>query len=158
MLHVNPAGLFSSRFTVARDGTDMASLSFRAFRDAGSVAMADQRFTVRRQGSRQWRLERADGAVVAAAEKPSAWRSQIIVRTPDHRRILHLRRPSTWRRTIEVLEAERKVGEIRQPSSWRRRVQADLPDDLPEPIGLFGVWLVLMLFRREDHAASGGST
>lgn len=162
MLEVIPDGWLSSRYTVARDGVGIAALGFRAVREAGLITAGDDQFEVRRQrpSSGDWHLERAGGVVVATAQRPSAWRSQIVVRASDQPNVVHLRRPSTWRRTIEVVESERKVGEIRQTSMWRQRIEADLPDDLPQAMQLFSLWLVLLLFRREDSsaAASGGAS
>lgn len=158
MLEANPDGWWSSQYTVVRDGVATGALHFRALREAGLITVGDQRFEVRREraGSGNWLLEGSGGVVVASAQKPSAWRSQIIVRASGQPIVVHLRRPSTWRRSFEVLQSDRRVGEIRRASIWRRRTEADLPDGLPEAVQVFCVWLVLLLFRREDSAAASG--
>lgn len=160
MLDVRPHGWFSSGFTVSRDGDDIATLRFRFVGEAGRITLHGEDLEVRRDGmvSGAWRLRRADGATLASAEKPRAWRYQVVVRAPDRPEAVHVRRRSRWRRRLDVIVADRTVGSIGQASMWGRRLVADLPADLPEPVQLLSIWMVLLLFRRDDSRAASSNT
>ena len=160
MFDVAPDGWSWSRYSVRRDGQVVARLTFRAMREAGDIVVDGERHEVRREraGGGRWLLrpviEGAPGRAVAVAEKPSAWRHRFVVRAPGRSTALHVQRPSALRRTYEVREADRVIGRLRQVSMWRRRISVDLPDDLPPQVQVFVVWLVLLLFRRDDSAAA----
>ena len=156
MLEITPDGWFSSGYTVACDGAEIATLRFRVLREAGTLSLRGERLTVRRQGaaSGEWRLQGADGRTLASAEKPSAWRNRIVVRAPDRPAPVRLQRRSAWGRAVDVVDGDRAVGSIRPVSMWSRRLVADLSGDLPEPLQLLAVWMVLLLVRRDASAAA----
>jgi hypothetical protein len=150
-------------FRITRDGSPFGHMEFRALAESGAIVMGDHRLTIRREGpmSGAWLLEEdAPGVgpqVVASAEKPSAWRNGIILRVAG-RPELRLDRASAWKATFELTEADRRLGAIRRTGVWRQRVQAEIPDDVPPPLQLFVLWMAVLLYRRDDSAATGAAS
>jgi hypothetical protein len=161
MLEATSEGPLRSRFRVTRDGAPVGHVEFRAVREAGAIDIGDERLTIRRDGAMGlWQLEQhTDGVgtqTIATAEKPSAWRSRVVLHLPG-RPAWQVRRPSAWRTAYELTEADRAVGTIRRSGVWRQRVQAEIPDDVPVSQQLFTLWMVLLLFRRDDSAAASAA-
>ena len=49
------------------------------------------------------------------------------------------------------------VGTIRRETWTSRKARVELPDELPLPVRVFVLWLVLLMWKREsDAAASSG--
>jgi hypothetical protein len=154
MLEATPDGADSSTYQVTSDGNAVATLEFRGrVGESGAIAGGHGYLTIRRENtaSGAWLLEQQDdGAgpqVVATAEKPSAMRSNFVLRTPG-RPEMQLKRPSAWKPVFNVTEADRKVGTIRRARGFRLRVQADIHDHVPATLQLFALWTAVLIERR----------
>lgn len=154
MLRIEPKGWLSWRFRVldAR-GRTLTEIHQAWVRERVTFAIDGTPYTVRRTSA--WRstfqLEQPEG-VLAEATKPSMLRRAFDVVTPrDHFR---LEAPSLFGRTFEVYRDEAPVGSIRPAALLSRSAEADLPDDLPQPIRVFLVFLVLLLWKRATNTAA----
>jgi hypothetical protein len=153
MLQLEPTRWFSWAFTVDDDGQPLGTLDISAWRERGDVTVAGQRFSVLRKGfaSSDFRLE-SNGTIVATATKPSVLRREFAVTFSG--RTLRLRPRAAWSRTLMLQEGEREVGGVTPRSLWSRRATATLPDTLPLPVRLFVLWLAVLVWKRDDDAAS----
>ena len=53
-------------------------------------------------------------------------------------------------RDFRLIADGHEVGSIRPEGRFSRRVRASLPDGLPLPLGVFFIWLVLRIWRKDD--------
>jgi hypothetical protein len=153
MLQLEPTRWFSWAFTVADDGQPVGTLDISAWRERGEVTVAGQTLRIVRQGfvSSDFRLE-GGGTVVATATKPSVFRREFALTFSG--RTLRLQPRSAWGRALVLREGERDVGEVKPRALWSRRATATLPDTLPAPVRLFVLWLAMLVWKRDDDAAS----
>ena len=157
MLELEPTRWFSWAFTVADGGRPFGTLDISAWRERGDVTVAGQTFRIVRTGfmSGDFLLESGGGTVVATATKPSLFRREFEVTFSG--RTLCLRPRSAWGRSLALLEGGREVGDVRPRSMWSRRGTATLPDTLPLPVRLFVLWLAVLVWKRDDEAASAAT-
>ncbi|MBM3470135.1 MAG: hypothetical protein FJX73_05000 [Armatimonadetes bacterium] len=94
------------------------------------------------------------GAVLARAEKPSAFRRSFVIEHEGRRYTLRSR--SAFLRAFVLLDGSAEVGSITPEGMLTRRADVTLPLDLPLPVRVFIIWLVLILWRRDDD--SSGTT
>jgi hypothetical protein len=155
MLQIEPLRWFSWDFSVGRDGREVAALDISWWRERGALVIDGVSYAVVREGlvSSDFRMTGPDGRVVATASKPSLFRRRFDVVAGSHTVTLQAR--SAWGRTMDVLLDGRPAGTVTPAGMWTRRASADLPDTLPRPVQVFILWLVLLLWKRdEDHAAA----
>jgi hypothetical protein len=153
MLEAEPTRWWASTYAVREDGVPLTELSFRALREGGRFVLGGVPYTLRRERmAGDFLLEGLDGAEVARARKPSAFRRRFELRHQGG--ALRIEPTSGWGRRYRVVDGGRQVGEVRRRSAFRRQVDTDLPDDLPRPVQVFVLWLVLLMFRRDEAAAS----
>ena len=149
-----PKHWFSWDFAV-QDSTrgPVAELKLSSWRERGAVIAAGIEHKVFRQGFLgPFVLERA-GAVVASAEKPSAFRKTLRIEHSGHHYTLEPR--SYWGREVVLSEGDREIGSI-APNNWfGRGARVSLPEDLSVALRLFVVWLTLLLWKRDADAAAG---
>jgi hypothetical protein len=157
MLRIEPMRWFSSDFTVDRDGPRVAELDISWWRERGELAIDGVTYAIARPGlvSGDFHLTTPHGRLVATASKPSVFRRLFDVAHGG--RIWTLRARSTWRRTMDVFVDGREAGNVTPFRAWSRRASATLPDALPLPVQIFVVWLAVLLWKRDDDAASAAS-
>ncbi len=123
------------------------------FREAAQLTAEESVYRAARQGrlGSPFVLER-EGVTMASTDKMRTWGRVIPVRWEAKR--YELARESAWRRGYVLRDGGSAVGTIR-PAGWAtRRAVADLPDDLPLPVRMFIMWIVLAMWRRAAQAAS----
>ena len=154
LLRIEPKGWLSWSFRVldAR-GHALTEIQQAWVRERGTFSIDGTRYTVRRTSAWKgtFQLEQPEG-VLAEATKPSLFRRAFDVVTP--RGHLRVEATSVFGRTFEVYRDEAPVGSIRPAAFLSRSAEADLPDDLPEPIRVFLIFLVLLLWKRAANAAA----
>lgn len=158
MLSVTPKHWFSWDFVIQdAGGQDVGDLKVDAVRERGTVTAGGTSRTVYRQGAFKgpWVLEEA-GAVIAKAEKPSAFKKTLTIEYRD--RTFTLKPRSSWGREMVLYEGDREVGSVAPERMIVRRSKVELPEELPLQVKLFVVWLTMMLWKRSSDAAatSGG--
>jgi replicative DNA helicase len=60
---------------------------------------------------------------------------------------------SMFSRGFELLKDDAVVGKLTPGSFLGRRMEVDLPETLPLPVRAFGVWLAILLWKRDSDAA-----
>jgi hypothetical protein len=156
MLQLEPTRWFSWAFTVQDEGRPLGTLDISVWRERGDLTVAGQTFAIVREGfiSSDFRLE-SRGTVVATAAKPSVFRREFAITFSG--RTLRLKPRSAWGRALVLLEGEREVGDVRPRAMWSRRATATLPDTLPVPVRMFVLWLAMLIWKRDDEAATAAT-
>jgi hypothetical protein len=157
MLQIEPMRWFSWDFTVERDGRPIAELDISWWRERGELIVDGVRYDVVRKNvfCSDFTMTAPDGTVVASAYKPSIMSRHFAIEHGGHATTVAAR--SMWGRTMEVLLDGRAPGVIAPRGAWTRRATADLPDAMPLPVQVFAIWLSVLLWKREQDAASAAS-
>jgi hypothetical protein len=95
--------------------------------------------------------------VIAVAERPSAWKDRFVFEHGGNR--YELKKESAWRSGfILSRDGVGLVGFVRWRGFFNREWTVDVPEELPLEVRVFVVWLVIILWKREDSAAGAAST
>jgi hypothetical protein len=154
MLTAVPKSWFSWNFILqapARRAVGEVRLS--SWRERGAVVVDGVTYRIRRDGwTGPFTMETADGAIVASATKPSAFRREFEVVHDGQR--YGLSAVSSFRREFAVFRGDSPIGSI-APASWfGRRANVQCAEDLPVHLRAFLVWLTLLLWKRDADASS----
>ena len=153
MLEAIPKSIFSSKFRLHQQNELLGELDTSIWREKARIELAEGTYELYRLGhfSGDYVLEH-NGKLVARASKPSAFRSKFEVELPNRR--LDLRKLSTWSPRFGLFDGERQVGSISRRGMFTTRSNIDLPGDWPLPIRIFLFWLVYLMWKRQQAAAS----
>ncbi|MFQ5889571.1 MAG: hypothetical protein ACE5JR_05910 [Gemmatimonadota bacterium] len=154
VLKAVPGGWFSWDFRIFEGEREIALLDRAWVRERGHFRLAGGVFDLYRDGLLGPFVLETEGRVLARAEKLSALRR--IFRVTAGERRYTLKAASPFRREFVLLQGERRVGSMRPESVLRRVAVAEFPEELPLPIRIFLVFLVLLLWKREASAAPAG--
>lgn len=153
MLDAEPTSWWGSTYKVSEDGVPLTELSLTNLREGGRFTLGGVPYTLRREGAGgDFVLADPSGVAIARARKPSAFRRRFELDHPDGS--LRIESTSGWGRSYRVLGPEGQVGEVHRRSFWRRQARATLPADLQPPVQVFVLWLVILMFRRDEAAAT----
>jgi hypothetical protein len=95
------------------------------------------------------------GHSLARARKQSVFVSAFQLEYPGKSHTL--RKESHFRRTFVLMEGDRQIGIIKPEGIFTRKADVSLPDEIPLPVQIFVLWLVLVLWKRNSdsgHAAT----
>ena len=152
MLEAVPRSLFSNDYIIrSNNGASLIELRRNWFREKGQVTIEGVVYKVYREGIAGAFILEANGEVLARASKSSVWTRSFDIDYQGIRYILKSKSVS-WREFVLRIGLE-VVGSIRPKSAWSRKAVVDLPN-LPLPIAMFMTWLVLILWQRDEAAAS----
>ena len=154
MIVAKPTRWFSRAYRLADDEREVGVLRPALLTERAAVELEGEAYTIRRDGLLGPFLMERDGETVAAAEKPSAFRSRFRVAVGG--RISELDRRGAFGRSFDLLENDEVVGVITRPSIFSRRIEVVLPEEWPLPERVFLLWLALMVWKREEQGAAGG--
>ncbi|MFL6122899.1 hypothetical protein [Actinophytocola sp.] len=149
MLRARRRGFFRREYEVYADDTPVTVLT-GARREGCEFTLSGAGFRVDRDGRRHFLLTGPDGRI-ATADRQSG--REWTVRTAGGE--LTLAKPSIWRSDWEVRGAA--SGAIRQEGWFSRTYSADVPPDVPLPVAVFVLYVVLVIFERQASAAAGGA-
>ena len=155
LLRAHPTRFFSWDYQVW-DEADLSSrleLELGAFREGGRVLVDGEEFIVRKEGvlGSHFILEAGTG-VLAEAVKQGAFSGTFKVRVAD--RVFTLRAAGLFSRRYILLHGRQELGSISPSGFFGRTAVVDLPADIPIPIRLFLLCLVLLLWKRAAAAAA----
>jgi hypothetical protein len=161
MLRAVPDGWFSYDFTVFdRSGTPVARAELSNWRESAKLEVEGTRYKAHRKKgwvSRELVLEKEDGLVVAAAKKPSAWKDHFVFEHGGNR--YELKKESVWRSAFVLLrDGASLVGSVRRKGFFKGEWTVDVPEELPLEVRVFVVWLVVLLWKREDSSAAAAAS
>ena len=151
MLKAVPKSWFSWGFTVLDGAQPIANIDISCWSEKGTLLVLGLPYKVYREGmmSGTFLLE-SDGTILARAVKPSAFSRSFIVEHAGRKLALR----STFFGRYRLLEGDREIGSISPETICFRRANVNLPEDLPLPVRLFILWLVILLWKRDSDAAA----
>jgi hypothetical protein len=136
-------------YEMSADGAPVAVLAGTR-REGCEFTLSGTAFRVERDGRKRFLLHGPDGCVAVADRMTGReWRVQA---TSGN---LTLAKPSIWRQGWEVRGTT--TGAIRRERGFKPAYLADVPADVPLPVGVFAFYVVLVLLERQAAAAAAGS-
>ena len=155
VLTAKPHGALRHGFDLVDSaGATVAAFASSVWRENGQVRIGDRFWELRNQGSRRFTLEGQAGTL-AVAERASYWSGAWRVSAGD--RTYELVKPSWRSRRYDVRAGGVTVGELRPMGVFGSKAEVDLPDDMPPPVQVFVVAVVMTLWRREQNSAAPGT-
>ena len=153
MLQATPRGWFSWNFLVSEGENDVADIRLAMLREAGELVVQDRTYRVNREGimSGAFVLHEGDQEI-ARAEKPSAFRRWFQVRHDGKDYMLGAE--SAFRRKFVLKYGDEPVGSVYPANAFTRKCIVDLPADIPLPVRVFMVWLVIILWKRDSDSGA----
>jgi hypothetical protein len=150
-----PRSLLSRHFDLLRDGEVVVSLEMAMFREACNFTIAGHAFSIRHTSIWKDKFQLLIGDKSVCEVTRGFWSRRFQLAAADQSWVLQ--RPSWYSREYQLLSGESEVGVIR-PVGWltRRRV-ANFVDDVPPPVQVLAIFLVLIVSQRQQrHSSHGG--
>ena len=151
-----PQGLLSRHFQLKRDGEVVSTLRMALFREQCHFELAGHSFVIRRpslwKDAFQLIAGSEDGQSVCDVKR-NFWSRQFVLASAEQRWVL--RPAGFFTRTQVLLVGTREVGSIR-PAGWlARRRLAKFSEEMPPPIQVLAIFLVLIVSRRQNQSSGG---
>jgi len=153
VLRAKPRNLLSWCFDVYDGREHLTTIDTAWFGERGDFLMDGRAYQVRKLGvfSGHFVL-RADGQTIAEAQKDSAFRRSFTVSWGGETMTLSAAHALTRRFVLERDAVN--AGEVVPDSIISRKLTATFPDDLTRPVRLFLLFLVIVLWRRQQANSS----
>ena len=157
LLELVPKNWYSWNFDILQNGGAVAQIQkMSSWKDRGEVEIEGVSYELSRERLMSGEfLLRRNGSMIAHASKPSVLRNLFDVEYGGRR--YTLKKASWLGRAFVLMEEEREVGSVRPVSIFGRRAEVALPDEIPLAVGVFLVWLVLILWRREQKNSAAAA-
>jgi hypothetical protein len=154
MLNAIPRSWLSWDFRILDGGREVAVMDMSFWREKGGLSIDGVLYRAHREGRNRgaFILEAPGGQVLAKAEKPNALRRRFVVECGGRR--LWLEAWTPFGRAFVLRDDQRYIGIVKPDNFVTRRTTANLPEDLPLPVRVFFLWLVFILWRRDDRSAN----
>ncbi len=154
MLTVIPKSWFSWDFSVIERSRAVAEIDVSWWREKGVLTVDGIDYMVYREGlmSGAFILE-LEGAVLAHAKKPNAFRRAFIIEYAGKQ--YTLRAKSAFQSTFLLLDGDREIGTLSPKGVFTRRATVDFPEEIPLPAKVFIIWLAVILWKRESDSSAG---
>lgn len=151
-MRVQPHGSFKNGFDLL-DGSDSVVGSFAGsvWREGGRIQADGREWEFRKDGGRRFELPG-----LAVAERTSMWSGKWTLTTGG--RTYELAKGGWLSSRYEVRLDGRAVGGVSPRGFSQRKADVDLPAELPPPVQVFTVAVVLTQLRRDSAAATASAT
>ncbi|WP_459722829.1 hypothetical protein [Actinophytocola sp. KF-1] len=150
MLRARRRGFFRREYEIT--SADVAVTTLGGTRKEGCVFTLDGvEYRVERDGRRRFVLHGPDRRV-ATADRATGREWTVSANTGN----LKLIRPSLWRSAWEIHQRGSARGTIRHEGVFGRTFVAEMPADVPHPVGVFAFYIVLVQFEHAANAAAAG--
>ena len=152
-----PQGFFSRHFDLKRGGQLVASLRMSFWTEGCEFSIAGHAFAIRRVSLWKDGFQLFAGDQSVCEAKRGFWSRRFELAAVDEK--WHLQPAGWFTRTYQLLASEREVGTIR-PTGWLTRARvADFADEVPPPVQVFAIFLVLVVNQRQQrHSAAGAGS
>jgi len=145
-----PHNWFSSDYRVLRAGTQITEFTFLSMPERSIFTLAGTTYLARKE---KWSSPNfflyLDQTQLARAEKPSAF-SQTFTVEHDAKKYV-LKQSGTNR--FALSQQARDIGWVAKGGWFSRKARAELPDEMPLPVCLFVLWLVALMWKRDDDSS-----
>jgi hypothetical protein len=149
-----PRSLFSRHFDLLRDGEVVVTLQMAMFRESCEFTIAGHSFAIRHTSVFKDTFQLLIGDTPVCEVKRKFWSRRFELAAVDQN--WQLGPIGFFTRGYRLMAGDRSVGEIR-PAGWftRRRV-ANFVDDVPPPVQVLAIFLVLIVSQRQHrHSVPG---
>ena len=153
---IEPVGFFSPHFTLRFGGETVATLKMSFWTEGCEFAIAGHQFAIRRVSL--WK----DGFQLVADDQPVCdvkrdfWSRVFNVSSVDAQWTLGP--TGFFSRIYQLLDGERELGTVRPVGWFTRGRVAEFAEEVPPPVQVLAIFLVLIVARRQQsHAGHGGS-
>ena len=147
-LSAKPKGVFSWDFEVFAAGRKLVTIDMAWFGRCGRFVLNLTDFDVFRQG---WcggdYVLGSNGRTLAHATMGLSRRFTINI---DGRQLV-LQAAGPFTRTFKLYENGRELGSITPVHPLTRACKINMPDDFAPPVQIYLIWLVLVMWKRQQH-------
>lgn len=148
-----PLSLFTFEFEVVDGGQVIGGFRHRALRQSGEAEIGDVGYVISRQQLSRWILEQEGvPGEVARIERAGRLKNRFVVRWATEE--VQLARAG-WGYRMRMYRGGREVGWVRLRNLFSRALVAEFPPEMPPPVQVMVLWMVVRL-RRQAAAAGGG--
>ncbi len=153
MLRATKVSAWSSAYELNLDGMPVTRWDPSWWRSGGSFTVQGQQYRVRSNAwGNEFTMTDLAGNTVATAGKVNRREWTVIAGGREYA----FRRTSWWRHQFDLLLDGRRAGFVRRPSSWRSTVDAELAA-MPLTAQIFTVAVALTTWDNANAAAAGAS-
>jgi hypothetical protein len=149
-----PQSALSRHFSLARDGQDVAQLKMAFWTEDCSFTIAGHAFAIRRKSIWKDGFELVTGEQVVCEVKRRFWSQQFEISAIDT--IFVLKRAGWFTREFLLSASENVVGRIQATGWFTRRRVADFTNEVPPPVQVLTIFLVLLTESRQNKSAAAG--
>jgi hypothetical protein len=156
MLTAVPKSWFSWDFDIQDESRQsIAEVRLSNWLERGAISVPGMDCKVSRQSVLGAFVLEQEGSILARAEKPNPFLREFII---EHdAKTYTLKAWSAFRRAMVLYKDGIVVGKLVPESFLTRSIRVELPEDMPLVLGLFVIWLTLVLWQR-DSGASDSNT
>jgi hypothetical protein len=156
VLTVIPRGAFKNGFDlVDGSGRTVGGFDGSAWREGGRIAIGDESWDFRKQRSKRFELAGPQGTY-ATAQQTSMWSTKWHVAVGDQ--LFELAKRSWLSSDYEVSVGDRVVGSVDKKGVFSSKAQVSLPADMPPPVQVFVIAVVMTQWRRDGAAAAASAS
>jgi hypothetical protein len=150
MLRARRRGVFRREYEIESDGGPVTTLS-GARREGCEFTLDGTAYRVERDSRKRFLLHGPGGRAAPAARAAGPGGA---VRAESGN--VKLVKPSMWRSGWEVHQRGSARGSVRHVGMLSRSFVADMPSDVPMPVRVFALYVLLVHFERQNNAAAAG--
>jgi hypothetical protein len=145
-----PKNWHSSNYLVFQDGSELTEFKFLSGPERSVFTLGGGAYTAHKEkwDSPNFFLHQEE-MQLARAEKPSALSETFTVEYQG--RVYGLKKSGMNR--FALSEQDREVGFVAKQGWSTKKATAELPDELPLPVCAFIIWLVLLMWKREEDTS-----
>jgi hypothetical protein len=149
-----PQSIFSRHYDLKYDGQIVATLRMSFWTEGCKFTIGGHDFVICRESMWKDHFQLLAGDQIVCEVKRGFWSRQFEMSALDQNWVL---RPSGWiSRSYQLLAGEREVGTIYH-TTWMTRAQAaDFAPEVPPPVQVFAIFLVLVVRQRQRSSAAAG--
>lgn len=148
ILRARRRGIVKREYEVSTSAETITSL-VGGRRESCEFSLSGEDFRIERDGRGRFLLFGPDGRV-ATAERQTGREWAVQAASGN----LKLVKPSIWRSGWEVRQRGSRKGEIRHDGAFTRTYTAEMPGDVPSPVAVFALYVVLVIFERAAASAA----
>ncbi len=152
---IAPEGFFSRHFLLSQGGEVVTKLQMQFWREGCSFSIAGYECEIQRPSLWKDAFQLLTGGEVLCEVRKSFWSRRFDITAADQQ--WTLQPAGFWGRTYQLATGESEVGSIRPVGWFSRNRVADFAAEVPPPIQVLAIFLVLVLNRRQQNHASHGA-
>lgn len=141
--------MFRREYDLESDGGPVTTLTGLR-REGCAYTLDGAEYRVERDGRKRFLLH-GPGGRTATAERATGREWTVRAESGN----VKLVKPSMWRSAWEVHQRGSARGTIRHDGVFSRSFVADMPSDVPMPVRVFALYVLLVHFERQNAAAAG---